>query len=155
MPATVTAGLKKSKMLLAVMMLLALLFGLAEPSDITHFVGRLVPAGPKLLFDMVLPLLAPPVEVLNRTFPPAVEVEDVDEPKTEQVVTVLFCAPWMNRMVLVLAVAGDVVLQIVNVLPPVLSPLIVTASATASTGTNRFINGAQNNTVTNCSVLGS
>ena len=30
-----------------------------------------------------------------------------------------------------------------------------TASATASTSTIRFINGAQNNTVTNCSVLGS
>jgi hypothetical protein len=129
MPATVIVGLKKSKTLLLVTMLLALLFGLADPSDITHLVGRLAPAGPRLLFEMVLPVLAPPVEVLNRTFPPAVVVPDVDEPRTEQFVTVLFCAPLMKRIVLVLAVAEAVVFEIVSELPPVLSPLIVTLSA--------------------------
>ena len=129
MPATVIAGLKKSKMLLVVTMLLALLFGLADPSDITHFVGKFAPAGPRLLFEMVLPLLAPPVEVLSRMFPPAVPVVDVDDPKTEQFVTVLFCAPLMKRIVLVLAVAEAVVFEMVSELPPVLSPLMVTLSA--------------------------
>ena len=129
MPATGVVGLKKSKTLLLVMMLLALLFGLADPSDITHLVGRFAPAGPRLLFEMVLPLLAPAVEVLNRMLPPAVVVDDVDEPRTEQFVTVLFCAPLMKRIVLVLAVAEAVVFEIVNELPPVLSPLIVTLSA--------------------------
>ena len=90
MPATVIAGLKKSKMLLVVTTLLALLFGVADPSDITHFVGGLAPAGPRLLFEMVLPLLAPAVDVLNRMLPPAVVVDEVDEPRTKQFVTVLF-----------------------------------------------------------------
>ena len=44
-------------------------------------------------------------------FPPAVVVDDVDEPRTEQFVTVLFCAPLMKRIVLVLAVAEAVVLN--------------------------------------------
>jgi hypothetical protein len=62
-------------------------------------------------------------------FPPAVAVPDVDEPRTVQFVTVSFCAPLMKRIVLVLAVAEAVVFEIVNELPPVLSPLIVTLSA--------------------------
>jgi hypothetical protein len=53
----------------------------------------------------------------------------VDEPKTEQFVTVSFWAPLMKRIVLVLAVAEAVVFEIVNELPPVLSPLMVTLSA--------------------------
>src|SRR3982751_170890 len=125
-PATVIVGLKKSKTLLLVMILPVLLFGLADPSDITPFVGKLGPAGPMLLFEIVLPLLAPPVEVLKRMLPPAVDVEDVDEPKTVQFVTVSFCVPLMNRIVLVPAVAEAVVFEIVSELPPLLSPLMVT-----------------------------
>ena len=86
-----------------------LLFGLADPSDITPLVGRLAPAGPILLFEMVLLLFAPPVEVLIRMLPPAVVVLDVDEPSTVQLVMVLFCAPLMRRIVLVPAVAEAVV----------------------------------------------
>ena len=130
MPATVViAAWKKSKMLLLSMRLPVLLFGLADPSDITHLVGRLAPAGPTLLFEMVLPLLAPAVDVLNRILPPATVVDDVDEPRTEQLVTVSFCAPLIKRMVLVPAVAETVVFEIVSELPPVLSPLMVTLSA--------------------------
>ena len=69
--AVVTAAWKKSKMLLLSMMLPVLLFGLADPSDITHLVGRFAPAGPMLLLEMMLALFAPPVEVLIRMSPPA------------------------------------------------------------------------------------
>ena len=78
---------------------------------------------------MVLPLLAPPVEVLNRMLPPAVVIPDVEEPSTVHLVTVSFCAPLMNRIVLVLAVAEAVVFEIVSELPPVFSPSMVTLSA--------------------------
>ena len=82
----VIAAWKKSKTLLLSMMLPVLLFGLADPSDITPLVGRLAPAGPMSLFEMVLPLLAPPVDVLISTLPPATVVLAVDEPRTEQLV---------------------------------------------------------------------
>ena len=95
----------------------------------TPLVGRLAPAGPMLLFEMVLPLLAPPVDVLIRMLPPAVATAPVDEPSTEQFVTVLFVAPLMKRIVLVPAVAETVVLEIVNEFPPEFKPLIVTLSA--------------------------
>jgi len=78
---------------------------------------------------MVLPLLVPAVEVLKSILPPAVVVDEVDEPRTEQFVTVLFWAPLMKRIVLVLAVAEAVVFEIVSEFPPVLSPLMVTLSA--------------------------
>src|SRR3954447_9357756 len=111
MPATdraVFAGLKKSKMLLLSMTFRVLLFGLADPSDMTALVGRFAPAGPILLFETTLPVLAPPVDVLNRFFPPAVASAVVDEPSTEQFVTVLFDAPLMKRIVLVPAVESAV-----------------------------------------------
>ena len=73
---------KKSKMLLLSMRLPVLWFGLADPSDITPLVGRLAPAGPIALLEIVLLLFAPPVEVLIRMLPPAVVVLDVDEPST-------------------------------------------------------------------------
>ena len=72
MPDTEIVGLKKSKMLLLSMTLKVLLFGLADPSDMIPLVGRLAPAGPMLLLEMELPLLAPPVDVLIRMVPPAV-----------------------------------------------------------------------------------
>ena len=112
-------------MLLLVMVLPVLLLGLADPSDITHFVGKLAPAGPRLLLEIVLPLLAPPVDVLIRIFPPAVVVELVEEPSTEQFVIVSFCAPLMRRIVLVLAVADAVVLEIVREFPPLFRPFTV------------------------------
>ena len=124
--AVVTAAWKKSKMLLLSMMLPVLLFGLADPSDITHLVGRFAPAGPMLLLEMMLALFAPPVEVLIRMSPPAAVVLDVDEPSTVQFVMLLFCAPLMRRIVLVPAVAAAVVFEIVSELPPVFSPLMDT-----------------------------
>src|SRR6476646_4191121 len=127
--AVLTAAWKKSKMLLLSMTLLVLLFGLADPSDITPLVGRLAPAGPMLLLEMKLPLFAPPVEVLIRMLPPATVVEDVDEPSTMHLVMVLFCAPLMRRIVLVPAVAEAVVFEIVSELPPEFKPSMVTLSA--------------------------
>ncbi len=79
-PATEVVALKKSNTLLLSMTLLVLWFGLADPSDITPLVGRFAPAGPMLLFEIVLPLLAPPVDVLIRTLPPATVVLAIDEP---------------------------------------------------------------------------
>ena len=107
-------------MLLLVMMLPVLLSGLADPSDITHFVGRFAPAGPRLLFEIVLPLLAPPVEVLNRIFPPAVAVLVVDEHRAVRDRIVLCAVDEANR-----AGTGScraVVLERVRELPPVLDP---------------------------------
>lgn len=125
-PATVVVGLKKSKMLLPIMVVPVLLLGLADPSDMMHLVGRLAPAGPRLLLAIVLLLLAPPVDVLIRMFPPAVPVEDVEEPSTKQLVTVSFCAPFIRRIVLVPAVAEAVVFEMVSALPLPVSPLMVT-----------------------------
>ena len=119
---------KKSKILLLSMRLPVLLFGLADPSDITPLVGRLAPAGPIALFEIVLLLFAPPVEVLIRMLPPAVVVLDVDEPSTVHLVMVLFCAPLIRRIVLVPAVAETVVLEMVSN-PPELKPSMVTLSA--------------------------
>src|SRR3954462_1408887 len=99
MPETEIVGLKKSKMLLLLMTFSVLSFGLAEPSDVIPLVGRLAPAGPMLLFETVLPVLAPPVDVLNRIVPLAAATAPVDEPRTEQFVTILFEAPFMNRTV--------------------------------------------------------
>ena len=100
-PATEAPALKKSKMLLLSMMLPLLLFGLADPSDITPLVGRLAPAGPMSLFEMVLPLLAPPRRCADQDVPLAAAMAPVDEPSTEQFVTVLLVAPLIKRIVLV------------------------------------------------------
>ena len=105
-PATDVVALKKSKTLLLSMRLPVLWFGLADPSDITPLVGRLVPTGPIALFEIALLLFAPPVEVLIRILPPATVVLAVEEPNTAHLVMVLFCAPLMRRIVLVLAVAA-------------------------------------------------
>ena len=120
------AAWKKSKTLLLSMTLPELWFGLAEPSDMIPLVGKLAPAGPMLLLEIVLPLLAPPVEVLIRMFPPATVVEDVEEPSTEQFVIVSFCAPFMRRIVLVPAVGETVVLDTVSEFPPLFRPFTVT-----------------------------
>ena len=103
------------------MTLPVLLLGLADPSDMTHLVGKFAPAGPRLLLEIVLPLLAPPVDVLMRIFPVAVVVEPVEEPNTKQFAIVSFCAPLIRRIVLVPAVAETVVLEMVSALPPLLA----------------------------------
>ena len=51
--------------------------------------GKFAPAGPMLRQGTVLPVLAPPVEVLIRIFPLAAATVPVDEPSTEQFVTEL------------------------------------------------------------------
>src|SRR4029450_11591065 len=125
-PDTGAVGLKKSKMLLLSMRLPV--FGLpAVPRPITALVGRFVPAGPMLQNEMLLLLLTAPVVVLKNTVPPAPATAEVDEPSTVHRVMMLFCAPLIKRIVLVLP---DVpVLEIVSELPPVLSPPRVTLSA--------------------------
>ena len=79
------------------------------------------------LFEIVLPLLVPPVDVLIRTLPDGVALADaVDEPSTVQFVIVSFCAPLMRRIVLVLEVAETVVFESASELPPTFSPLMLT-----------------------------
>jgi len=104
--------------------------GLADPSDITHRVGKLAPAGPISLVEMMFPLLVPLVDVLIRTLPHGVALAvAVAEPRIVQFVTRLLVAPLIRRIVLVLAVADAVVFEIVSELPPEFRPSIVTLSA--------------------------
>ncbi len=116
-------------MLLLSMTLPVLWLGLADPSDITPLVGRLTPAGPISLLEIVFPLLAPPVDVLIKTLPPAVVVLAVDEPRMVHRVTVLPVAPLIMRTVLVPAVAETVRLVRVNEFPLAFKPSMVTLSA--------------------------
>src|SRR4051794_31931065 len=81
------------------------------------------------LFEMLLPLLVPPVDVLIKTLPPATVLLEVEEPRTLQLVIKLLCAPLIRRTVLVPAVADVLALEIVNELPAELMPLMVTLSA--------------------------
>src|ERR1043165_6480187 len=98
-------------------------------SPVTALVGRFTPAGP-MLFPVIVLLLLPTmfvpfaVVVLNRTLPPAEPGRTVDEPRIEQFLMVLFCAPpaaaveLINRIVLVPAVAPVFVFENVSELPP-------------------------------------
>src|SRR5215213_1045331 len=129
-PAVLLVAKKKSKTLLSSIRLPTLLFGLADPRPMTPLLGRFAPAGPMLFFETVLLLLPPAtVEVLNNTLPPATVVEAVDDPRIVQLVTVLFVAPPMNRIVLVPAVATALAFENVSELPPEFRPLMVTLSA--------------------------
>src|SRR4030095_13001669 len=100
-------ALKKSKMLLFVMMLFWFLVLLPTvPSAEIHFVGRLAPAGPILLFAIILlllPTMFVPLAavVLNRMLPPAVATATVDEPRIVQFATMLFFAPPAATVVLI------------------------------------------------------
>ena len=67
-------------------------------------VGRLLPAGPMLLFEMVLLSLSP---VEKNTTPPLVASDIVAEPCSDELVTVLLVAPPMKRMVLVVDTSGS------------------------------------------------
>src|ERR1043166_1377885 len=99
------------------------------PRPMMTFVGRFVPAGPRLQKETVLLLFPVVVVVLKRIFPPAVVTGAVDDPNTEHLVTTLLDAPLMKRIVLTPAVAEVLVFLMVNELPPVLSPSIVTLLA--------------------------
>ena len=94
-------------------------------------VGRLAPAGPILLLEMML--LSLPVVVTasveKKITAPLVATGIVPEPWILALVIVLRVAPPMKRMVEVPEVADTVVLAIVRLLPPVLRPLMVTLSA--------------------------
>ena len=59
--------------------------------------GRLAPAGPMSLFEMVLPLFVPPVDVLIRIFPPAAALLQVDEPSTVAICNRIALAPLIRR----------------------------------------------------------
>src|ERR1041384_1709495 len=105
-------------MLLLSIRLPELLLGLADPSDISPFVGRPPTAGPMLLFVIVFPLFAPPIEVLMRIVPPAVPTAVVEEPTIAQFVIVLFCAPLIRRIVLVPATAELFVFEKLSAFEP-------------------------------------
>src|SRR4051794_20265333 len=99
MPLLGSVALKKSKILLLVMTLFWFLVLLPTvPTAEIHLVGRLVPAGPILLFAIILLLLPTTLVplatvVLNKMFPPAVAKATVDDPRMLQLATMLFCAP--------------------------------------------------------------
>src|SRR6476469_3045688 len=120
-------------MLLLLMMrpLLPVAVVVVEPVHPTPAVGKFAPAGPMLLFEIVLLSLpfAVTASVLKNTVPPADALADVFlAPWRSHFVMVLFVAPLINRIVLV-PVPPIVRFDIVRELPPVLSPLIVTLSA--------------------------
>ena len=89
----------------------------------------MTPAGPRLQNETVLLLFPAPVVVWNRIFPPPDPGAGNAEPRTVHRVTVLFCAPLMNRMVLVPPGFETLVLEMVRALPPVPSPSMVTLVA--------------------------
>src|SRR5437763_12983437 len=97
MPVTETPPvLKKSKILLLLMTLFwfLVLFPVVPTAEI-HFVGRLIPAGPILLFAimfLLLPTTFVPLAtvVLNKILPPAVPTATVDDPRMLQLATMLF-----------------------------------------------------------------
>src|SRR5688572_9298933 len=108
-----------------VMPLLKSVAGLVVPTLEIAFVGRLLPAGPILLFEIVLLSLpvAPPASVAKMILPPFEATVPEKEPCTEQLVITLFVAPPMNRMVDVFAFVATVVFAIVSALPMVFNPL--------------------------------
>src|SRR3954454_939346 len=111
--------------------LIVLLFVVVPRAKIALF-GRFDPAGPMLLFEIVLLLLPTSfvplaVVVLNTIAPPTAEASVVvDEPRIVAFVTVSFWAPLMKRIVLVPAVLLVLVFESVSELPPELRPLIFT-----------------------------
>ena len=90
------------------------------------FTGKLLPAGVMAQLEMVL-LSFPVVVPVEKNIVPV--VAKVLEPDSVQLVMVLLLASLIKHMVEVPAVADAVVLDIVNELPPVFNPLMVTLSA--------------------------
>jgi hypothetical protein len=129
MPDAESVAPKKSKMLLFVMTFPV--FGLAAvPKAATALVGRLLPAGPRLQSETVLLLFPTPVvAVWNRIFPAADPDAGFAEPRTVHLVTMLFCAPFLKRIVLVPPLFPMVVFENVNEFPPLFSPSMVTLVA--------------------------
>jgi len=107
------------------------------PSAKIHFVGKLVPAGPILQYEIVLLSLPVVVPVLKKIFPPLVASVIVADPKIEQFVIVLPVASATNLIVEVPEVAAVLKLEMINEFPPVFKPLMVTLSAPL-----KLINGA-------------
>lgn len=103
----------------------------AEPLPRMAFVGKLVPAGPILLLEIVLLSLPLGVlaSVLKNIVAPLVATDIVPEPCRLELVMVLLVAPPIKRMVEVPDVAETVVFAIVSEFPAVFNPLIVTLSA--------------------------
>lgn len=111
--------------------LLPLAVVVVEPLHCIAVDGRFGPAGPMLLFEMVLlslPLGVTP-SVLKKILPPFVATDVPFEPRIVELLIVLLVAPPIKRIVLVPEVPGDVVFEIVRLFPPVFKPLIVTLSA--------------------------
>src|SRR5438309_927137 len=81
------------------------------------------------VFETVLAVLAPPVEVLNRIVPVATPTAPVDEPRTVQLVTMSPEVPLMKRIVLVPAVGSTIEFEMVSESVPLFSPSMVTLSA--------------------------
>src|ERR1043166_1349135 len=102
-------GRKKSKMLFPVIISLSFSIDELVPLAIMAFDGRLAPAGPILQFEIVLLSLPVVVPVLKTIVPATVARVDVDDPNMVQLVTVLFVASAMKRIVQVPAVVPMVV----------------------------------------------
>src|SRR4030095_11398420 len=101
MPDAESVGLKKSKMLL-LSIRLPVLAAPVVPRPVITFVGRLAPAAPRLQNETVLLLFPVPVVLVwNRIFPPPDPAPGTAEPRTVHRVIVLFCAPFLSRIVLV------------------------------------------------------
>ena len=104
---------------------------LVEPFPKIAFVGRLAPAGPILLLEIVL-LSFPFVvfaSVLKKIVAPFVATDDETEPCRFEFVMVLLVAPPIKRIVEVPDVEEAVVFAIVREFPPAFKPSIVTLSA--------------------------
>ncbi len=118
-------------LLLMTMPLLPIAVVVVEPLPRMALLGRLAPAGPMLLFEIVLLSLpfAVTASVLKKIVAPLVATEALAEPWMLALVTTLLVAPPMKRIVDVPLVAETVVLARVSELPPVFRPSMVTLSA--------------------------
>src|SRR6185295_6585084 len=98
-------------LLLTMLPLLPIAVVVVEPLQRMPLVGRLAPAGPMLLFEMVLLSLplAVTASVLKKMLAPLVATDIVPEPWMFELVIVLLVAPPMKRMVAVPEVADTVV----------------------------------------------
>src|SRR6186997_1008177 len=94
-------------LLLMMMPLLPMAVVVVEPFPRIALVGRLAPAGPMLLFEIVLLSLplAVTASVLKKMTAPLVATDIVPDPWTLELVMVLLVAPPMKRKVAVPEVA--------------------------------------------------
>src|SRR5438552_3010056 len=115
-PDVLLVGRKKSKMLLLLMTFPLFRIPALDvlPSAKMALDGRLVPAGPMLHNETVLPSLPVVVPVLKMIVPPTVAKVVVEDPRTVQPVMALFVASATNWIVPVCAAAETVVLEMVR-----------------------------------------